>query len=519
MARVKLRKSDAKTEFGDFQTPERLAQHMCRLLAGLGVSPASILEPTCGRGSILAAALSLFPTATKAIGLEVNGEYAEDARTRVQGQTPGKIVEVLQGDFFSTEWRPILENLPDPLLIVGNHPWVTNATLGGLGSENLPVKVNAQQLRGIDALTGKSNFDISEWMLRRMLEWVNGRNACIAMLCKTAVARKILLYGWSRGFDLLIADIFRIDAAEEFRASVDACLLVMKIGPGDRTRECRDHAIIQEATNSPTFGYRQGRLVADIAAYEQWKHLEGDEICQWRSGVKHDCAKVFELQREGTCYLNGLGERSELESECLYPMLKGSEVANGTILYPSRWMLVPQTSIGQETKPLQMKAPNTWAYLTKNSPLLDARGSRIYRGKPRFSVFGVGDYTFAPWKVAIAGLYKTLTFRSVGPFQEKPIVFDDTCYFLPCRTEEAALTLCNLLNSEAAKGFFRAYVFWDAKRPVTIDLLQRLDLIKLARENNVSVEIIESLRQNLQPRDNRHRTHKAQGLLFEEVSR
>ena len=64
----------------------------------------------------------------------------------------------------------------------------------------------------------------------------------------------------------------------------------------------------------------------------------------------------------------------------------------------------------------------------------------------------------------------------------KPVVLDDTCYFLPCDSEQQARELTALLNSEPARRFFTAFVFWDSKRPITIDLLQRLDLSKLAHE-------------------------------------
>jgi hypothetical protein len=94
----------------------------------------------------------------------------------------------------------------------------------------------------------------------------------------------------------------------------------------------------------------------------------------------------------------------------------------------------------------------------------------------------VGDYSFAPWKVATSGLYKKISFKVVGPFQGKPVVLDDTCYFLPCDSEQDARQLCRILNSDIARGFFSAFVFWDAKRPVTAELLERLDLNKLSAE-------------------------------------
>jgi len=116
--------------------------------------------------------------------------------------------------------------------------------------------------------------------------------------------------------------------------------------------------------------------------------------------------------------------------------------------------------------------------------LLDRRGSSIYKGRPPFSIFGIGPYSFAPWKVAISGFYKRLNFQQVGPLQGRPVVFDDTCYFLACSSEEESRRVVELLNSNVARDFYRAFVFWDAKRPITAELLQRLSLPGLARALN-----------------------------------
>jgi hypothetical protein len=112
---------------------------------------------------------------------------------------------------------------------------------------------------------------------------------------------------------------------------------------------------------------------------------------------------------------------------------------------------------------------------------LKKRGSSIYRNRPQFSVFGVGPYSFSPWKVAISGLYKKLDFSCIGLFGDRPVVFDDTCYFFPCDSEEQARILYTLVASNAAVEFFSALVFWDSKRPITSALLNTLDLAELAR--------------------------------------
>ncbi|MDE2507148.1 MAG: hypothetical protein KGM43_08060, partial [Planctomycetota bacterium] len=210
--------------------------------------------------------------------------------------------------------------------------------------------------------------------------------------------------------------------------------------------------------------------------------LRGVAARAWRSGVKHDCSKLMELRAEAGLYRNGFGELVELEDDCIYPMLKSSEIARESSSEPARRMLVTQKSVGDDTSMLREVAPKTWEYLESRGALLDRRASRIYRNRPRFSVFGVGPYTFAPWKVAISGFRKSLEFVVVGPYEGRPVVVDDASYFLSCETEEEARFVADLLNSAPAREFYSAYVFWDAKRPITIELLRRLDLRALAGE-------------------------------------
>jgi len=228
-----------------------------------------------------------------------------------------------------------------------------------------------------------------------------------------------------------------------------------------------------------TIGTNNRKLIAQIDYYEKWKHLEGENFIKWRSGVKHDCSKVMELVKEGRLFRNGLGELVELEKDYLFPMMKSSEVANGEG-EPKRWMIVTQRSVGEDTSSIEVRAPRTWAYLKEHAKWFDRRGSAIYKNRPRFSIFGVGDYSFSPWKVAISGFYKKISFKVIGPFKGKPVVLDDTSYFLPLDSEEAARFVTSLLNSDTARQFFEAFIFWDAKRPITSDLLNSLDLEKLS---------------------------------------
>jgi hypothetical protein len=239
------------------------------------------------------------------------------------------------------------------------------------------------------------------------------------------------------------------------------------------------HDSFEPASRGRRLGYRDGLLISDVEAYAEWEFLRGETSYTWRSGVKHDCAKVMEFTEEDGRLVNGFGESVLLEDEFLYPLLKSSAVA-GSGKSGERWMLITQRTVGEDPSRIAQIAPMTWRYLLDHAGWLDKRASIIYRKRPRFSVFGIGEYSFAPWKVAISGFYKKLEFRVIGPRAGRPVMLDDTAYFLGCREESEALALADLLNSAPARGLLSSLVFWDAKRPITVDVLSQVSIERLA---------------------------------------
>ncbi len=470
--------SNARIEFGDFQTPPLLASQVCALLARRGIIPEVVIEPTCGLGAFLVAAAESFPNA-QLLGWDINVEYVETARAALRAMGADGRSTIARQDFFSHDWEEELADFPSNLLILGNLPWVTNATVSSLNGANLPSKTNFQGFRGIEARTGKSNFDISEWMLIQLINSLRGRPATVAMLCKTAVARKLLRFAWRNDGRVASASLHRIDAKQHFGAAVDACLLLVHTGSGGAS-EAPVFDDIADQTPSKVLGLAGQDLVSNLPLYQKLKHLEGLCPYQWRSGVKHDCSSVMELRRDGENALrNKLGESVELEPEFLFPFLKCSDLANGRT-ESDRFVLVTQRRVGEDTSGIATKAPITWSYLDSHRKLFEARKSSIYASRMPFALFGIGDYSFSPWKVAISGLHKTPRFVRVGPAQEKPVFFDDACYFLPFQNEEEARLVAEILNSEPCLGFISALLFEDSKRPITVELLQRLNLHAIA---------------------------------------
>jgi len=479
-----------KAEFGDFQTPLPLVEAVCALVAR-DSPPAAVVEPTCGTGAFLAGAARAFPQAVL-YGCDCNPAYVESARHRLQGFPRALVVEA---DFFIHDWQEKLAELPDPLLILGNPPWITNSALGLLGSANLPRKANVDGLRGIQAITGSANFDISEWMVRQSFRWLEGREGAIAVLCKTSVARRVLLHAWSKSAAVEYAAIRRFDAAKTFGVSVDACLLYVRFASGSEGRHCDVYDSLPATTPSTRMAYKDGTLLANATAFEGVSDLRTDGFGGWRSGLKHDCSRVFEFRLIDGQLLNGLGEHVPIEAEVVFPLLKSSDVAQGRAA--RRRVLVPQRSMSESPMDLERRAPKAWRYLLAHRQALERRRSSIYRKRPPFSTFGIGPYSFSPWKVAVAGLYKTLRFVKVGPLDGKPVLLDDTCYFLPCDSEADCDLLVELLSSPTAIQFYSSLVFWDAKRPITAKLLNQLDLTMLAKRlgkwNSRSAHLLNAL--------------------------
>lgn len=190
----------------------------------------------------------------------------------------------------------------------------------------------------------------------------------------------------------------------------------------------------------------------------------------------------MEFRKVDGAFINGLEEGVDLEETLLYPLIKGFDVAQNRTKNTTRYVLITQKIIGEPTENIRDLAPKTWNYLESHAEYLDNRKSKIYQNNPRFSVFGVGSYTFLPWKIAICGLYKKLHFRLVGSINNKAVVFDDTVYFLAFDNEQAAYQAFMLLTSPLATDFYSSLIFWDEKRPVKTSILNSLNLSALAEK-------------------------------------
>ncbi len=487
-----------RAEYGDFQTNSDLAKSVTQLLKSQKkANPKVIIEPTCGKGNFIIAALSTFDSLEKIIGIEIYKPYTWETKFNIidfytTNPTESKPeIEINHFNVFDFDFKSLLNKSEDEILILGNPPWVTNSKLSSLESSNLPQKSNFKKHNGFDAITGKGNFDIGEYITLMMLDAFHTSRGNLAFLVKNSVIKNILFDQNLKKYRIAEIDKYNIDSKKEFGVSVDAALLFCNFNAQPEF-SCKEFDFYQPTTAAKEFGWVVDKFVSNVDLYRLNHNADG--VCQfeWRQGIKHDLSSIMELERNHNQFVNGKGEEIEIEEDLVFGLLKSSDLKKIVLNQPRKFTIITQKKIGQDTSFIKHSLPKTYDYLHKNKQYFDQRKSSIYNNKPDFSIFGIGDYSFLPFKVAISGLYKTYHFSLILPLEEKPIMLDDTCYFLSFNSLDFAVYTLILLNSKKTKEFLKAITFSDAKRTFTKEVLMRIDLYKLAIEfqvENLETEI------------------------------
>lgn len=461
-----------KREYGDYQTPVEFAEKVCVYLKDFRyIEPSAIVEPTCGVGGFLKS--SLLFNASEYYGIEINPEYCNICRNEIQDDR----VKIINSDFFAFSSKALIQDKRQ-ILVIGNPPWVTNSTLSALGSDNLPLKANFKGLKGIDAITGASNFDICEYIILQLINEYRNTNTVISMLCKTSVARNVFKELKRNYINFWSCDMLEFDAAKVFGINASACVLVIQLSEKEVSSDvCNVYDFEKPETVKSQFGYVDGQFYSNLDA--ETENFDGHCCFEWRQGVKHDCSKVMELTMRNGTLQNGQKENVQIEDDIVFPLIKSSMFKAPIIHSFSKYVIVTQKKAREETGHLEKELPKTWEYLCDNIDLFKNRKSSIYRGAPPFSIFGVGDYSYSKFKVGVSGFYKQPLFSVLYSDDEKPVMTDDTSYFICFDSYDMAYVAMLLLNSDKVQGFLTSIAFLDAKRPYTKKVLERIDFDKI----------------------------------------
>jgi hypothetical protein len=474
-----------KIEYGDFQTPQSLANTVCKYLKNNNINPEIIIEPTAGFGNFLISSLEYFDNIKYVFCIEINKFYTIITKLRLifylEFHNPKifPVIKIYNDSIFDFDFNKFNIENDKNILVIGNPPWVTNTKLGNLNSSNLPVKTNFKSLRGLDAMTGKSNFDISEYITLMLIEYFQNKDAVLCFLVKNTVVKNIIYDQKNNKYKLSNLKKIVFDANKEFNVSVDACMFYADF---NKSVEYEIEEInLYDDSHVADFGWHGNNFVSNGKNYKLYKQFDGKSQLTWRSGIKHDLAKIMQLKKKNGIFINGLGEEFELEEDLVYSYLKGSFLKNKLINSSNLFTIITQTNLSYTNSENFEKFPLTLNYLREHEQYFNARKSAIYKNKAKFAIFGIGDYSFSPYKIGIASLYKKFSVTLIMPDENgKPIMPDDTCYFLGFNSFKDALITFGLLNSSIVNDFINSIAFNDSMRKFTKEVLMRINLVKIA---------------------------------------
>lgn len=192
-----------------------------------------------------------------------------------------------------------------------------------------------------------------------------------------------------------------------------------------------------------------------------------------------------------------------IEPDLLYPLLRGRDVR--------RWKAEPSALIllthergmrlkAIPEKELQTRYPRTYGYLKRFEPVLrqraafrryftrKERGGKVAETGPFYSMFDVGDYTFAPWKVVWRGqVAPKLIAAIVSSLDSKVVVPDQTVYSVSFEAPAPAHFFCACLNSSFVCLLYAMYGY----KHVSMDFIQNVRIPRYDSKNELHRRLAE----------------------------
>lgn len=524
-------------ESGQYYTPDWLADLVLEESGWQGDSSLRLVDPTCGSGVFLLAALRAVRRRWEA---GARHEPAAQLGRRVLENIAGFDADPLavltaQANFLIAlaDWLPPDEPIPLPIhqrdvlldpasgrseepfdFVVGNPPWIAWDHLAPeLRRATLPLweRYGLFTLSANAARHGGAKKDLSMLVTYACADrYLRTGGRLGFVITQTAFQSHGAGDGFRRfrlgaeGPELAVLRVHDLVALRPFApASNWTSVLVLEKGrptsypvpyvkwlPGRVQRPCTARPADPQRPGSPWLVAPPGLSVTGLAGPSHYTaHLGansgGANAVFWLD--------VLQATRAGLLVRNASdkGKRrvpaveQHVEPELVYPLLRWADVARWRAEPSGHILLVQdaQTRQGIPEELLQSRCPQAYAYLLPFRELLAARAAyRRYQGRgPFYAMYNVGPYTLAPVKVVWRRMDRTLRAAVVGQREVpgaglKPVVPQETCVLLPAADPDEAHYLCALVNSSLSAFLARASSVDGGKGFGTPGVLEYLNL-------------------------------------------
>ena len=504
-------------ERGEYYTPEWLVDHVLDLVGFDGDPTLTVLDPACGSGAFLVRAIQRVLASPAAAALSPD-ELARCLTTNIVGHDSNPLAALTARINFVLALGDLLPLVPadtrlpihltdalDPAgptgafdRVVGNPPWINWADLNEEDRQRSAPHWRAYGLfehRGYRARLGGAMDDLSTLLLYLAMDRQLSPSGTLGFLITRSVFHS---EGGGRGFrrlqlrpgePLRVVRVEDLSAIQPFEgAATNTAAVVMKKdaetrypvpygrwlrGAGRRIQELRARPVDPTDETSPW-------MVATASELEAAEKCSGPSAYAGtaRYGVHTHCngaywVDILEPGDGEQTVVRNLGRmgrppveivEATVEPRHVYPLLRGRDVQ------PWRAEPVHHIVLAQDPRrpahalalpDLERVGPRTLAYFRRHEQRLRRRSGFIRFFNPEtdpfYSVYNVGPYTFAPYKVVWREQAATLTCAVISSHGGQTIIPDHKLNLCPFEDEDEAHYLCGFLSSGAARFMVGAY--------------------------------------------------------------
>ena len=455
-------------------------------------------------------------------GIELNASERQNFEV-VLGKTHAKLLE-LDRKGINGIWARIIKNVFAPLFVgtfdfvIGNPPWVNWSALPReYRDATIPLwkKYSLFELKGLDARLGAACDDISVLMTYVSLDKYlrNGGKLCFVItqsLFKSvgggAGFRRFRL--GKQGQPVQVLQVDDMVELQPFDSATNrtAVFLCMK---GKATRypveyhlwrkttktsipldaswqEVVQYTKVKQLKAQSVNNSAQGPwITAKPRALQAVAKIAGKSDYQARMGVHTGGANglywvtAYDWTNDGKVVVKNLFDigkikyrpvQQTVESRCVFPLLRGRDVQRWSAT-PSEYIILaqnpgePSKAFAEET--LKRESPGTFEYFEKfRKELLGRSHYKAHfesQRAPSYSVYNVGPYTFAPFKVVWRYIASDMTATVIEKLNSihhggSDIIPDTKLVIVACNSRNEAHYICAMLNSVLMRFAVRSFI-------------------------------------------------------------